>query len=408
VKSAQPLRTIDPADGSFSDLTRLGQEIGPASIVFLGEQSHGDGGSITARTRLVKYLHMEKGFDVLAFEADFFSCAVGWEQLKDESGVGEFAKNNIYGFWSQSAVSDQLWRFIAERRRTDRPLIVAGIDVRHVGNLAKEQLAEQIKKILAEIKPDLLKTHRFGAFDAMLKSLLEKENRLKLDQKDRKLFHETLDEIAGLVSDSSLPSKEFWNHEINNLRGFAKYSLEGQNRDKFMAANLSWLVRQKFPNKKIIVWSHSNHNILDVQMYAAADPVFAKNWFKYGTYEWFTYLGADAYREFGEKTYSLGTLSYTGSISPNFFFGDGTIRGDYVTTQALKPSSAASLEFLLAQKNFHYAFIPLPNGSQGSPTKYPWFTTRAIDLSFEKEMDYVSSYDGFIFIKETFGLSGKP
>ena len=65
-KNAIPIRTIDPADDDFTDLMPLKQRIGDARIVQLGEQTHGDGATFHAKSRLIRFLHQHMGFDVLA------------------------------------------------------------------------------------------------------------------------------------------------------------------------------------------------------------------------------------------------------------------------------------------------------------------------------------------------------
>ncbi len=69
-----PLKSIDPNETDFADLDGFGKAVGDARIVFLGEQTHGDGATFHAKTRLIKYLHETKGFDVLAFESGLMDC----------------------------------------------------------------------------------------------------------------------------------------------------------------------------------------------------------------------------------------------------------------------------------------------------------------------------------------------
>jgi hypothetical protein len=39
-----------------------------------------------------------------------------------------------------------------------------------------------------------------------------------------------------------------------------------------------------------MVWSHNNHNVLDVNTYVSFNPDFAKQWYENNTYQGFTYF----------------------------------------------------------------------------------------------------------------------
>ncbi len=81
-RDVSPIRSIDPADTNFSDLQALGAAVGEARIVLLGEQTHGEGSTFQAKTRVIKYLHEKMGFEVLAFESGFYDCARIWENVE--------------------------------------------------------------------------------------------------------------------------------------------------------------------------------------------------------------------------------------------------------------------------------------------------------------------------------------
>lgn len=51
-KSISAVRSIDPADTDYSDLEALKSAIGNARIIMLGEQTHGEGSTYLAKTRL--------------------------------------------------------------------------------------------------------------------------------------------------------------------------------------------------------------------------------------------------------------------------------------------------------------------------------------------------------------------
>jgi hypothetical protein len=86
--------------------------------------------------------------------------------------------------------------------------------------------------------------------------------------------------------------------EANNIRNLFSLLIEGKSRDKMMAQNFNYLSKYIFPGKKIMVWSHNNHNVLDVNTYVSFNPDFAKQWYENNTYQGFTYFGSELYREF--------------------------------------------------------------------------------------------------------------
>jgi hypothetical protein len=72
-KNAVALRSIDPRDDDFADLAPLRQFIGSARFVLLGEFSSNIA-DVYAKYRLVRFLHEEMGFDVIASKLPFFDA----------------------------------------------------------------------------------------------------------------------------------------------------------------------------------------------------------------------------------------------------------------------------------------------------------------------------------------------
>src|SRR5262249_46509627 len=122
------VRTLDPNDEDFSDLQPLKRILSDSIIVMLGEESHGDGTTFHAKRRIIKFLHKEMGFDVLAFESGIYDCHKAWEYLKNGEPAQKAMERGIYPIWSQSQQVQSLIEYIGAVAKTDHPLEVAGFD----------------------------------------------------------------------------------------------------------------------------------------------------------------------------------------------------------------------------------------------------------------------------------------
>ncbi|MFZ0215094.1 MAG: erythromycin esterase family protein, partial [Candidatus Dormiibacterota bacterium] len=96
---AIPIRTTTPG-GSDADLAALKRMVGNATVVGLGEESHGSHELIDLKARLVEYLISYRGFTTLVMENDW-----GSSQLLDKyinGGQGDLKTimaSSLFGAW---------------------------------------------------------------------------------------------------------------------------------------------------------------------------------------------------------------------------------------------------------------------------------------------------------------------
>ena len=78
----------------------------------MGEPIHYDGSAFKAKTRLVKFLHQELGFSVIAFESGFYDCYKAWQEIQAGRLSINAARKSLYPFWI-STETEELFNYMA-------------------------------------------------------------------------------------------------------------------------------------------------------------------------------------------------------------------------------------------------------------------------------------------------------
>jgi erythromycin esterase len=263
----QSIRTVNPADTSFSDLEAFGNAVGDKRVVMLGEQDHGDAPAFLAKTRLIKYLHEKKGFRVIAFESDFFGLTEGQRELgRDTVGLKRYL-NNIFPIWTKAdACIDLFQNYIPASQGTPAPLIVSGFDNQFHSSFSRRHARHWLDSVLRteklklpgmdEIRPlllnwtdSLMKNYgrKFGTVAAYDTASLYFER--VLSHYETKYGRDYTWHVLSSMQTFNLQTKEHYNGSFNAINV----------RDAQMALNLHWLVNEKYKNEKIIVWAHNFH-----------------------------------------------------------------------------------------------------------------------------------------------------
>jgi len=269
------IRSIDPVDTLFSDLDLLGKAVGDSRIVMLGEQDHGDSRTFLAKCRIIKYLHEKLGFNVLAFESDFYALNKVWDSISlNPSQVESTIMNNVFKVWTLCQQFKPVVQYLTDQYQSNNRLQLAGFDNQLVGEYSVANLESNLsnyitargisfskdEKNMNRLKNTLISVYTFFYSGKYIKS-----------DSSMQMFSD-----LGILTDIIIQQLS---PDPGNLNGFnmqtllslkaismqmiyalnKDYFLADSIRDKQMASNLRWLCDYKYPNEKIIVWAANSH-----------------------------------------------------------------------------------------------------------------------------------------------------
>jgi erythromycin esterase len=260
---------------SDGDLDRIGRALQGVDVVFLGESSHGDGGAHLARVRLVRYLHEQLGFDVIVWEAGTREAVAFDSLLGTSAPLGSIAATTLYPWWAPSAELRPMLEYIRSTRRTSRPLTFAGFDIQRSGPI--EALVSDLRRAFAQAGNSALFPKALDdSLSLQLKRLQASTGapRDSVEETIERMIHAATPELRQRFEsarnvlrrrvgarETALLSRILFNLTSNAEQlaasGVASYNI----REQRNAENIVWLLRERYPGRKLIVWSHNVHAI---------------------------------------------------------------------------------------------------------------------------------------------------
>ena len=393
---ASPLRSIDPADDDFADLAPLGRAIGDARVVFLGEASHGEGGTILGSTRLIEFLHQKLGFDVVVWESGFYEGPKVWNALREDADHVAALGAGMMPAWSWSGEIEPLAHYLATQSHGGRPLYYAGFD-------PDLSVRRSIANRAAELRALLDSVGLRGAFDG--DSLLWRGLRWSLATPDSLASDSlTVERFATaathlgteLVARSNTQSTRFWcqvlesavanarEQRLTRIEMAAKGTVSWGSsniRDEQGARNILWLLNDQYRGHKLIIRSATIHAVRN----AATVDTRDSSW----NYAGYRTTGDHVWNALGSQSYVIGFVALTGA---------GRLGNDTWQIKQLQ-HPAAELEELLGAAGFERAFLDLRHVARGGEWLHEPMLSRPI-AEHAKIARWNDVLDGVVFLRE--------
>ncbi|HEU4497237.1 MAG TPA: erythromycin esterase family protein [Flavobacterium sp.] len=334
------------------------------TVVMLGEPSHFDGAIFKAKIDLIKWLHENLGFDVILFESGFYDVNLGYKNSKNDSALQKEMSKVLLEFWKDSKELMELFKYVDKFKSTKNPIEIDGFDSQITSSYSLS-IADDFDLALNEKKSIITKHKYYNRFKNNLKDFLtlEKEGAgFKQTAKDSlSIFlefiandlesSETKNGLRLAQTARSIESQIMTSSSIPYVmkQGIEFIANYNNIRDRQMAENIKWLIKNNYQGKKVIIWAANTHiarNLVDLK--SSDDKAI---------YSGYTTMGDYLKKSFGEQLYALG-----------FTASEGTIYGENNKPVELKVDKN-SLEFSLSKTSSDYGILK-PNQSLSGMSLY--------------------------------------
>src|SRR5262249_44396768 len=147
---AHAIRSLFSED--FSDLQFLKPLLAGKRVVQLGESAHGTAEFSWLKVRLVKFLHQEMGFDVVAMESSLYGCDLADTHLVEATPEASM-KDCLFKAWHSEEMAE-LFRYLQAVRHSGDRLSLAGFDIQASGQ-AQAVVSQRLERYAALLQPRL-------------------------------------------------------------------------------------------------------------------------------------------------------------------------------------------------------------------------------------------------------------
>jgi erythromycin esterase len=341
-----PISTTDQYVNNTKEYEPLKKILQGKDIVLLGEEDHVFATTFESKTKLLKFLHDEMGFTVLAFEYDLYSLANSFDKATRENNPA-ILQNSIWPFWGRAKSTASLFPYILSTAKNS-PLKVIGFDCQ---TFAEYPFIENIDAYLNNNKSPIIKYPYYLNFTKIFKKVYKEASayQYKITEREKLLLFNVLDDIlfemnldtnktnqVKILKQALLNFKNninsLWLDQPSNYAAFGlampdtnvygfvadRQSMGSHNRrDKLMAENIKWIKEVLYPGEKIIIWAATEHTIYNRHLAnfhnLLVDTGFAfHSRFKYN--RGYKTMGTYIKDYYAEKVYNLGFTTLGGQV----------------------------------------------------------------------------------------------
>ena len=398
-QNAAALSSTDP-DAPVSELEPLRDVVGDATVVGLGESTHGSHEQFEVKHRMIRFLVEELGFRTVGFEADFASGAVIDRYVVSGEGDPQEVVNELSSpFWATEEILDLVeWMRAYNESNADDPVRFFGTDLLQLRQLSFDEVTAYVNEVAPDqagelagyLDPVRLRGESYEQFEWYFGvSEREQAELISSAQAARDL-------VAGLPATADPMVRAYAEQHTRAIVGWYENFAAGDDfragREVFIADSIEWW--QQLTGQSVAYWAANVHtSAAGTSSYEAPEEGQSG-----------TFAGGHLEQRLGDGYVSIGT-----------WFGEGAISSDYTApaAQAIGAPATGLLEATLTEASSPLYVVPVP--AEAPPAVAQWFdspaTMRMILPSFvegEDGSDYTmnvpslrEAFDALVFTSET-------
>jgi len=397
-ENAIQISTVEAGNG-FEDLLPIGEMIGDARIVSLGEPTHGNREVFQLKHRMIEYLVEKKGFNIFALECPFGAARDINRYVLDGIGDPEKALAGIYMWaWDTEEILDLIVWMREYNSNPDHKEKVKfyGFDPQHPERAARvmlDYLAKVDPPLEGKVRPELgLLEIPFSNPEIIgLRQWVSQECD-SLSFQNISLVMESFDKNKNqYVQNSSVSEWELAKQHARQVEIYIEENSEGADynnvRDLGQAHNLKWIMEHEGNDAKMITWAHNTH-VSNASFEGVNHMGFnLKKWYGDDLKIFGFFFNQGGFKAIDGGVPSKGIHDFSVGTAPEEIF-------EYTMAKTKMPLAAIDLSKIKDKGVVHDWF----NQERGTRHSGGWFN--------EKEPFYwpyklAEAYDGLIYLDST-------
>ena len=371
-----PIKSISMEATENEDLKFLDSVLKDNKIVMLGENIHYDGATMQAKSRLVRYLHENLGYNIVLYEAGQYDTWMMNEEMKNHAlkiPSDSIGSVGLFNFWWNNKETQPLINYYQKTKTTAQPIDIGGFDIQFSGDVLYSRRGKLLKDFLSKNNITLKNSPLFNKhLDKIEYFIYDGYTKRNLNENQK---NELLNEINQLEKAVLKLEKKPENimyarylHDIrNNFTKAWKYKSGSmpsmQFRDSLMAQNLIYQIDSVYHHQKVIVWCANIHTF---------SAPYSKE---------YTPLGYYIKKRYGKASYRVDFSSYAKLNDAKSFFN--------------KPGKLAIENTFHAMKT-PYFFIDLRSIPENALLKKEFVST--INQGVDQKKKWSQFFDGIFYI----------